>query len=179
MTTGAMPREPIAVSKRRKVVQVGKCAGGRLVGSLAFWCISPFFWGSHLRLPLGTGYDSSAHFDCAEDYGDWQSKWTDESWLHFDLFHPKVTWLKFPSKPVRPRKLGVATLMCLGLLMILLMKRWDAISALPMILFSKWWSGSSQLFFYHPSNGLKGQTCRHKTSNNWGVVVSNMFYFHP
>lgn len=36
MTTGAMPREPIAVSKRRKVVQVGKCAGGRLVGSLAF-----------------------------------------------------------------------------------------------------------------------------------------------
>ena len=30
-----------------------------------------------------------------------------------------------PSKPLRPRKLGVATLMCLGLLVILLMKRWD------------------------------------------------------
>lgn len=28
-----------------------------------------------------TGSASSHHFDCAEDFGDWQSKWTDEPWV--------------------------------------------------------------------------------------------------
>ena len=92
MITGAMPSEPIAVSKRRKVVQVG---AGADLWNIAFWGL--FFVA--FATPFGTGYDSSAHFDCAEDYGDWQSKWTDESWLHFCV---SPVWLHFSSRPVSP-----------------------------------------------------------------------------
>ena len=160
MTTGAMPREPIAVSKRRKVVQVGKCAGGRLVGSSHFEGV---FLGSHLRLHLVPGYDSSAHFDCAEDYGDWQSKWTDESWrqiLHFTrLVFTSTCWTHVSPGSRNPQnRWGQESLVlrhsCASACWwFCLWKGGMCHICTSMILFSKWWSRSS--LFDQPSNGIQ------------------------
>ena len=35
----------------------------------------------HTQPWRATGSASSHHFDCAEDFGDWQSKWTEEPWI--------------------------------------------------------------------------------------------------
>ena len=122
-----------------------------------------FFW---VRICDSIWYQVTiphAHFDCAEDYGDWQSKWTDESWrqiLHFTrLVFTSTCWTHVSPGSRNPQnRWGQESLVlrhsCASACWwFCLWKGGMCHICTSMILFSKWWSRSS--LFDQPSNGIQ------------------------